>query len=202
MPPKSERWFNFVFFADPEIQSWLDAIVFFANPSEKNPAHITLRGPFNSKKRAAKVPGSISGSDISVLGTGHFFNDTQNTVFLRCGSDYLKQYWYKPDFGFNPHITLYDGESRDFAKKVLDACNKHRLFMSFEAGPIEIVSSVKGQKSFDLKLSLSPAQIEKVAGQKMALEDVAKMPGWKRLMVIERILAHLTGLSYSPGIGQ
>lgn len=192
---KPERWFNFVYFADSEIQSWLDAIVFFANPCEKNAAHITLRGPFRSKKKAENIPGQISGANISVLGTGTFFNDRQNTVFLKCGSDYLRKYWYKPDFAFNPHITLYDGESRDFARKLLETCNKHRLFMSLDAGQIEVVGSVRGQNSLSLQLGLSGDQIEKVLGQRVNFSQIPKMPDWQRLMIIERMLVHLTGLA-------
>lgn len=193
MMTEKERWFNFVYFADRSVQSWLDAIVFFADPTEKNAAHITLRGPFSSYKKAARIPKDITGTEVSVLGVGTFFAEGQNTVFLHCGSERLRKYWYKPDYSFNPHITLYDGPSRHFAERVLSVCSKYRLFMELEAGGVDVVKSVKGQRSLNLQYRLDPLQIQSAIGNRVEFEQAARMPEWKRLMVIDRMLSRFTG---------
>ncbi len=112
------RTFNVLYVSDNVIRTCLNTILIVCDPSEKTPVHITVGGPNRPRPRPKRYGDSIRRLPVSVLGVGNFFGPNQNTVFLRCGSEYMKKIWDKPDFEFNPHITLYDGDSRDFALKL------------------------------------------------------------------------------------
>ena len=106
----ASRMFHVLYVPDGLIADCIDAIRVLAHPSEKHRAHITVRGPYQrASNRLDSVNRSIESSEINIDGSGNFFESGQNTVYLRCRSPNLESVWYKPDYGFNPHITLYDG---------------------------------------------------------------------------------------------
>jgi len=189
------RWFNVVHFENREIQACLDAIILLANPDEKLAAHITLQGPFKNITDAEKIGEVLKGIKISVLGVSKFFDENQNTVFLECGSDYLRKYWKKPHFKYRPHITLYDGPSREFAEKLFSRLKSHKLFFTLSAGKVTPLSSVSGQKSFDLWFGIDTKEVSRIAGEPADVYQAKSFPEWKRLMIIDRCCNHLTWLA-------
>ena len=189
------KWFQTLYFGDQVVQDYLDAILFLANPKEKDSAHITFRGPYSDNSPERIDASELVGTTISVLGVGTFFESSQNTVFLNCGSDILEKYWNKGDYGFNPHITLYDGCSRDFAVRLYDTVRRHRLYFSVSVGSVQVVKSIKGQRSFSLILTLKPETLTAVGGQPNLLRDYADMDDWERLMIIDKVCTRLTGVA-------
>ncbi|MDY6994314.1 MAG: hypothetical protein SVR94_17150 [Pseudomonadota bacterium] len=187
----SERWFKVLFFSNKNIQSMLDAIVFLSNPSEKESAHITFAGPYYSDESTKLESRILEYTDISILGAGNFFSNNQNTVFLKCDSPLLKRVWHKPDFPYNPHITLYDGKNRNLAEKLFNIVNSHRLFFSTPVGPPVSVHSIKGQKGFGLWFGLNSDVMRDSIGVDIRPPEMASQNIGVRLGMIDRICTRL-----------
>jgi len=196
----SNRWFSYVLIEDKEIQNFIDAIIFLCNPVEKNGAHITMMGPLKDKLEISelnKIKNEMIGSKISIIGVGRFFNDRQNTVFLQCGSDFVKKFWKKPDFPFNPHITIYNGKSRDFAEKIYLIFRENRLFFELSVGDVICLQSHSGQKDFHLIFSLDLDGIRGALGGENPISQIKKMQDWERIMILERLMPKLKWLIYN-----
>lgn len=193
------NWFGIIRPIEVELCSILDAVVFLANPSEKLPAHITVRGPCDSQSKALGTnSSSCYGSLVHVLGAGHFFSSGQATVFLKVDSDFLKSYWYKPDFPYNPHITLYDGNDFDFACKLYNIVNEKRLFFAFQSSGLIAASSVKGQSTLDLSFDLDSNFLKSHLGQHVDNSYIRKLNDGKRLYYIQRILDYFFWVLHKP----
>lgn len=81
---KSNRRVFYVFYSkNQHDQGVLDAIRYLADPTEKNRAHVTVRGPYTQKHDVAAVSRTVSGSKIAVTGVDAFLEPGQNTVFFR-----------------------------------------------------------------------------------------------------------------------
>lgn len=188
------RWFSVLYFDDPEIQRLLDIVICLADPSEKNQAHVTLRGPFDSKHDAANFVEPMNGSDVSVVGVGVFFEGRQSTVFLECGSDLIRKNWFKRGLGYHPHITLYDGGDRIFAEKLLSVLRFHRLFFKIRAGDILAVPSVSGQKDMGLFFQVDAKFFRHITGREFDLKMLRTLEDWQRLSLIDRVCTFLVGI--------
>ncbi|WP_152670038.1 hypothetical protein [Lysobacter capsici] len=128
--------FVFVVFNDPDVVGVIDFLCCVLNEKRSHASpHLTIQGPFNEKvsidsisaiKRRLK-------SDVFFIGNPGVFETEQGIVlFLRVNSDNLIKVWDKPDFplstyGFNPHITLYEGSDKARAKRALDCLKKNRV---------------------------------------------------------------------------
>ena len=185
------RWFNVLYFEDA-IQACLDAIVLFANPTEKNRAHITIQGPYERRQNIESVAEELVGTEVAVVGVNKFFSDTQNTVYLNCGSEAIRRHWHKPDYPFNPHITLYDGPSREFAQSLVNELKSQKLYFRALIGGVKSLSSVPGQSSFEPLLGLNFEIIRVVTGEHFMTQTIATAEPWQRLMYIQRLFTHLT----------
>ena len=188
--------------------SCINAIRVLANPAEKNKAHITVRGPYPRRdRRSGRFSRFVEGSEINIVGPGHFFDFEQNTVYLRCVSPELKIVWDKPDYGFNPHITLYDGASSEFARKLWDIVSQHPLKFSFVAGPLApLVSSRRHQGGMALKTDLDSRFLCEVTGVDFSKTPVESLESDARLKAIDRLCGYLStyqsksGLRRLPGV--
>ena len=158
---------------DGLIGSCIDAIRVLANPAEKHRAHITVRGPYRRRgNRSDKVSRFVEGSEILVEGPGNFFASGQNTVYLRCMSPGLEAVWHKPDYEFNPHITLYDGSSEEFARRLWDIVSTRTFNLLFIAGPLRpLMSSRRYQGGMALRADLDLRLLREVTG--VAIDEVA-----------------------------
>src|SRR5437764_15252189 len=102
------RIFYAAYLLEEPYATLINAIRLLCEPSEKHLAHLTIRGPYDEPLPAAEVDEinkSIRGASIHVLG-GTFFDPTQSTVYLACSASYLPLVWDKPDYDYQPHITL------------------------------------------------------------------------------------------------
>ncbi len=144
------RLFYVVYLADPFVQSCLDLIRYLAEGAEKTPAHVTVRGPY-ARRLTEKVEQSINeqiaGIAIDVLGVSSFFENSQNTVYLRCSAPELNQVWDKPDYPFNPHLTLYDGSDRVFAGELLAELHSCSKPFSVTARGVNYLISTQGEQA-------------------------------------------------------
>jgi hypothetical protein len=135
-----KRYFSFLIMKDAYASKCINAAIFLANPNQKWPAHITVGGPFGRKPNTKEYS-----EKISVLGVGNFFSDNQNTVFLKIGAENLRHIWEKTDYGFNPHLTIYDGDDHHFARDLYHRLNNRKIYFYFETVTYSVVESRAGQ---------------------------------------------------------
>ena len=128
--------FVFLEFEDPEIYSLLCEMRRILNRGG-NPSshvHITVRGPFKelrSEKGLASFQEKLGAEPILLSGVGKFSTKGKDTVFLKASSTHLIKIWHKPDYpineyGFNPHISLFEGSPND-AEKIHNFIEKEDL---------------------------------------------------------------------------
>ena len=195
------RWFVLLMIEEGEVRGFLDSIIFLCNPEEKNGAHITLRGPEKERvdeEYLKSIRKYIVGTKLSVIGVGRFFNKKQNTVFLRCGSRYLQKYWKKTDYPFNPHITIYNGESRKKAERIYYSLKESSPYFELTVGDVICLASTSGQKSFNLMFELDMEGIRKVIGRENPLSEIRKMRDWERLMLVDRLIPKMKWSAVRP----
>jgi hypothetical protein len=134
------KWFHIVRLGDEELQAALDMIIYCANPAAKLGAHITVRGPYSSLKAASEYCFDITGQRLHILGP-EFFNNSNRVIYLRCAADSLRSHWWKSDFPYNPHLTLYDGPDLRLANELYESSAASRMIGTVPAGPAEIIST-------------------------------------------------------------
>ena len=190
----ASRTFYVLYIPDGPIADCVDAIRVLANPVEKHRAHITVRGPYSrAVKRLDSINRHIESSPIDIHEAGNFFESGQNTVYLACTSPKLETVWDKQDYGFNPHITLYDGSSREFASKLWSVVSSHTYRMSFVAGPLKaLVSSKRGQGGMALRADLDLRLLREVAGINMQGATVESLGEEERLNAIAKLCDYLS----------
>lgn len=185
------RVFYVIYIGDERIQSLLDAMRFLGNTEEKTPAHITVRGPYTQRQNIRKLNRKVAGTKIVAEGIGTFFNSRQNTVFIKCHADSLRRVWQKSDFGFNPHITLYDGPSREFAEALVDRLNRVEIQFSFLVDKLLPLTSYKGQFAIWLEECVDYNVIVNACGNQFLGPDVRLLPDKDRLSLIGSLAREL-----------
>ncbi|MGZ3698579.1 MAG: hypothetical protein ACXVCH_10830 [Bdellovibrionota bacterium] len=177
----------------------VDAIRFIGNPTEKQRAHLTVRGPYQKRIDVTAMSRKIVGDTVSIDRVGNFFDSGQNTVFFHCNASELKNVWNKPHYPFNPHITLYDGGSREFAHKLYEVINRYTYCLKFQADQLEPISSMKGQESMSLAFAFNSKFVRQALGEKIGPRTVLEFTEERRLQLINRLCQHLAAL---PGGAQ
>jgi 2'-5' RNA ligase len=129
---------NFIFLevTDPEINSLVREMreIADAAPAHSN-VHITIRGPYDravpaeNLKRYERI---LSSDPIVLNGVGMFPGTKRHVVYMKVQHPKLRRIWWKPDFpiskyGFNPHITLYEGSDPDRAARLLWFLQREQL---------------------------------------------------------------------------
>ena len=195
----TQRTFQVLYVPDGLVAECLDAIRVLSNPAEKHRAHITVRGPYRHVgSRVDPVSRVIESSLIQIHDAGNFFRDGQNTVYLRCCSSKLQEVWHKPDFGFNPHITLYNGSSRDFARRLWKIVSSRSYKIEFIAGPLlPLVSARRHQGGMALKADLDLKLLKDVAGLDIAGATIESLGDDERLMAVDKLCDYLSSLGSS-----
>ncbi len=157
------------------------------------PAHVTLRGPFRSAQAAHQNVADLFEHEIAILGVGRF-PSPQSTIFLVCGSPAIKERWWKPDYGFNPHVTLYDGQTKSTADDLHTLLKRKRLYGRTMLSPVTAYESTSGQRNAALSLSIDFAALSELAGHNLNLEAVKGLSSRERLIFIDRLSDRLRHL--------
>ena len=190
--------FYAIFIPGGLIKDCIDAIRFISLPTEKKPAHITVRGPYKrriAQKHLINFNNEIKGSFIRITGVGNFFSNNQNTVYLSCEGVTLRKTWKKKDYGYHPHITLYDGNDKKFSYDLYNALRKFKINLSFKAESLTLVKKSNGQISFELKLDLAKEILKNVLGNSLEnYVDIEKLSADDKLSLIENIMKNLVKL--------
>ncbi len=128
--------FVFLEIRDPEINAlvgWLREAAMGA-PSRHN-VHITIRGPYSREvpePQLARYQNVLRSDPIVLEGFGSFQAAGRHVVYLKVQHPKLRKVWWKPDFpiktyGFNPHVTIFEGADEVRAQTILDFLRKERL---------------------------------------------------------------------------
>jgi hypothetical protein len=190
---RSNRRVFYVFYSrDQHDQSVLDAICYLADPSEKNRAHVTVRGPYRQKRGVPAVSRALDGSEIDVTGVDAFFEPGQNTVFFAVSSPGLARVWHKPDYpDSKPHLTIYDGESREFAVKLRSRLQQVNPRFRFKATALAPIVTRKGQGSLELRTAFDEDLVKAVTGTGVNADAVSELPEEQRIDLIAKLCARL-----------
>ena len=183
----SKRIFYVVYLDNAQMQAALDTIRFIANPAEKTRAHITVRGPYTRPVDIAALGRELSGTEVMADGIDSFLREDQNTVFIRCRSEPLREVWQKKDFGFNPHITIYDGPSREFALKLLERLSILPNRFYFVVGQMTRLVTHKGQLTTSLREAFDDGLTRRLLGRPLGISEIQRMPADRRVALIELI---------------
>ena len=197
----ARRVFYVVYLRDSRLQEALDAMRFIANPGEKNFAHITVRGPYHQRYNFRSVGKKINGTAVWADGVGSFFSQGQNTVFIRCYSEILRDVWRKADYGFNPHITIYDGPSRRFAEMLLERLDQLTLQFRFVVGGLSPLVSYSRQYSMELSQSFDEGVFAEVSGRRLRPSEVEGLAMEERVSLIEVFAGKLEGFACAGELG-
>lgn len=192
------RVFYVIYIREEPLKSYINAVRLLCNPAEKNSAHLTVRGPYKrrySKDELAALNKQIRDEPVHIYGCGHFFGPTQNTVFLDCDSPRLREVWHKPDYGYRPHITLYDGSSRKIADALLRMVSDHSFNLCFRAEGLSQLTVRSGQTNLILRCDTNPAIVAHALGRPLDFTLLDSMQEAERLTWAGRVIEKLSALS-------
>jgi hypothetical protein len=187
------RYFNSAYVGDRDIGPWFDVLIYLANPGEKEPAHVTVQGPYAIESEAREaLPRGLTGAWVQVSALEDFFSEGQNTVFLRCDSSAIAKHWFKPSGYTTQHLTLYDGPSRKFAIEFMKLCRRFEWSFSFQVGRVATIRSVKGEPRFDLRESVDRRLVADVVACHPEHAAIVALNERSRLSAIERTCGRIS----------
>jgi hypothetical protein len=174
-----KRHFAFLYPDDKVLRELLDLAIFVLNPAEKLSAHITVAGPFEDSKDLPQQ--TVFLRKVCVFGVGSFKSETQNTVTLKVDARDLDAIWDKPDFPYNPHLTLYDGNDQELADRLYEVLFQERLYFCFFVSKVVHVTLIKGQGSWELMSGVNFTLLPELRGQ--SLSDIKNFTTEQRILV-------------------
>jgi hypothetical protein len=184
------RIFYVIYLHDGIAVDCIEAIRLLADPYQRKAAHITVRGPFPNKIKLNSANKKLSGNRIVLNGVSHFISDKQNTVYFTCMGTKLRMVWNKPDFPFNPHVTIYDGSSKSFALQLYEILSKYKYFLGFYADRITpLISKSDSRKSCEPRFD--EGNVNKVIGETLESSKINCLSEERRLELIDRLCSFL-----------
>ncbi len=194
------RFFFVIYLHNETVKRILDAMRLIADPMQRNFSHITVKGPYSTKqkKRLFEDNKLIQGKEIKVNGVGNFFTESQNTVFLNCeDKQELTTIWKSKEEKtyreFHPHITIYDGDNKLFARKLFDTINAHNINFSFIVDRLDLYSSADKMKLFNLS-QIDYSLISKIAGFNIQHDNIDKLSDNQKISIINKLCVILEGV--------
>ncbi len=132
----NRKHFLFIVFNDPVVVGVLQFLSsVLSNGTQSTKPHLTIQGPFEEKvdlDRVNSVRRALKNDVMFIGNPGMFETDKGVALYLSVSSENLRKVWNKPDFpvekyGFNPHITFYEGEEKRKAKAAFEFLRKNRV---------------------------------------------------------------------------
>lgn len=186
----AKRFFYVVYVPEGDVRICLDAIRLIARPQARFPAHITIRGPYDHPIDTGPLSEHIRGKIVRVGDVG-MFHSPLSVVFLHCSCPDFLAIWDKPEFGYTPHITLYEGESRTFASAVADLLDSAPIRFAFRASGLDALVSERAATTSPLRDRYDPAALARFLGSAPDLLEIDTMEPPQRLEWISQIARHL-----------
>ncbi len=195
--PKA-KLFYVIYVPHNDLGKCIDTIRFLANPHEKWRAHITVIGPRDTRlprHEITDLENKLRGNKIVITGTGVFDNPKRKTVYFKCAASRLRVVWSKPDFGYAPHISIYDGPSREVADMIDSVVSRYKYCIPFKSDSLHLMVSSKGATNYELALSYDPPTVQAFAGVLPGHVAAREMPFQERLQIIDRICQYMAHIS-------
>lgn len=183
-----------VYIPEGETRTCLDAIRLIARPQLRFAAHVTIRGPYGQPLHAddvAALSEKVRGKVVRVGDVGTF-PPPNNVAFLHCSCPDFLSVWHKPDFGYNPHVTLYNGESWEFTEAVAEVIDRHPIRFSFRAAGLDLIVSDKASTVYAAREQYDPQALSEILGESLSLEEIDSLETSQRLDWISRVANHLS----------
>ena len=153
---------------------------------------MTVRGPYQQRYALSAANKLIDGSELEVTGVDAFLGTGQNTVFFALRAPALEKAWRKPDFSdYRPHLTIYDGKSRDFAVELRSRLEQIKPRFWLRATSLAPLVSKKGQGSLELRAAYDEKLVKDITGCRVAADEVTRLPAQQRIDLITRLCAGL-----------
>jgi hypothetical protein len=130
------KFFVFLEITDPDVDALICGIRAMASSSPpKTAPHVTIRGPYNRpipQPQLRRYEHLLLRDPVVLEGIGTFQVGERTTVYLKVQHPKLRQVWWKPDypigkFGFNPHVTLYEGHDAQRARQLAEFLKREGL---------------------------------------------------------------------------
>lgn len=183
------NFFYGVYPAEKKIARLFDLSRLILQPDYARKAHITLRGPYEKRpSRKSKWLGlQLHNAILSKPAT--FFNDWQNTVYLRAELIEAKDVSWKKDFQDSiPHMSIYDGNNRNIAWQVLLCLRKFPWNISIELTPVLVLERKKDyEKSFFLEIDDIDIAFDYIAERSLSRDYIKSMHDGQRIYYLEKI---------------
>ncbi len=177
------------------IASVLNFVKYLCAPGSKTEVHLSVRGPYKRKLSNNKVEEFnkiINNSIIHINGVGNFFQEGQNTVFLKCESNEIKKAWYKKGYNYVPHLTIYDGNNIAFAHDLFDVIDKQKIKLDFYASKLILYDNSMKNTSLLLKSDIDNKIIKDILDIDWLSIDVDEMPTQKKFDLIKNCFVYLS----------
>lgn len=177
-----------------EVSTALDLIRFLGEPESIRYSHITLRGPYRTELRRARLEEINSDSsykwEVSLTEPLAFFDDRQSTVTIAVDLMSLSGLLHKPDFPDGiPHITLYDGNDRTFARHLFSLVTQHRWQHVLGVTPLRRIQPKRNvANEFPSFFTAFTDLYKKIVGNPDGMGTVAAMSADQRLDLIDEII--------------
>jgi len=176
------------------------------DPSTTTQAHLTVRGPYVGERISRGDWLKVRDIHVAVRGAGVYFTAHQSTVFLRCESPDLKRVWWKRDYkDYEPHITIYDGRSREFATRAAEILERHELCFEFVADRLHEHRSSQSQQRLNFLWSDYDALFRDIGGSSLNRGGLRAMLAEERLACLDKLARSLSAVaasSESRGLAQ
>jgi len=136
-----------VYLDNTGISTVLDIVRFLGQPDSIRFSHITLRGPYaDPGLTKARIQGINDGYKkdrlVKMIAPTTFFSERQSTVVIAVELGNLQELFYKPNFPTGtPHLTIYDGKSRQFAQSLYDIVSRYIWDASLSVGALQAIES-------------------------------------------------------------
>lgn len=142
------RIFQVLYIRQQPLADLLNAIRLLANPGPRKAAHITIRGPYADMASIDAIDHNlIEGTPVILQGVGRFWHVDQHTVYMNVYAPVFVSLGRRTDYPeYIPHVTLYNGTSRDVAEHVWTIVSGYQYSLGFLAGSpsLMVVGNLKG----------------------------------------------------------
>lgn len=172
----------------------LNAILCLIKPEVKHPAHITIRGPYTQEINIEPFNTQARQIPMILDGMGRFTNPEQHVVFLACDAPQLKNIWWKPDYSFVPHLTLYNGTSQKQADEISHIANQYTYRLCLKARKLEPLIIGKERRHLR-QVDFDENKISAITQGHISRETIPILSHHQRLNAIDMILQHLSHIS-------
>ena len=112
------------------------------------------------------IKSAVKGACIEIVGIGNFFEYGQGTVYYKCNGKFLRDIWYKPDFGkdYNPHITIYNGDDRNYARAIYDIGHEYAFDARVYPTKLYPIIANGNQAVMTMKMEVDNRYIREITG--------------------------------------